>query len=864
MKLSNRTLLTIAFALTTGFVLASEAPVTPPRRVNFTKAPTARKAGNKTIIEFAVSRETDVAVYIEDNAGKVVRHLVAGVVGKKPPKPLRAGLSQSLGWDGLDDYGKKAVGGPFKVRVAAGLKPTFDGFMLDNPSSTGRIDAVAVGPNGKLYVFHKNEGLVHWWSQNVKILDRDGKHLKALWPYPADIDPKRVKALAPHLTKEGDLVPRIYQALKYSFYPEYRVMGLGRHCGTTSPAVDKVGRIYWMSSGLRLGCLDADGGVPYDTLLGPALLAEVKGVAASHKWRGGGRGHSLAVSSDGKGIYFTGVRAYIAKAASWLPCVYRVDLETRGSAEVFAGKPGSPGKEKGLLTAPRGLAVANGFLYVGDPGSDRVVVFKEADRSYVGEIKVKSPHSIGVDPGTGAVYVASYTGVRTAELIKFDGYKSGKALYRAALPKTGMNPNPGTCRIAVDASTKPVRIWVPSTGTWGQLEATYIDDTGKAFVSKKLPRDGGGVYRDLTYDRRRGELYVKHNNMWVRIDGKTDKVKKRLKLKNGIGTQLVAAPDGSLVTLGHWSGSGLIRFDRDGKPLNWPGQKTSKFPYHGIMNFMERVLAVRSLDEIYVILPPNYLTNRKQFAVTGGTRNTVDVLGSDGIPKRTAVWQCTHGAILRVDHKGNIYLADMVTPPGRTFPEFFDGKIKGKGPDRRWLNYLYGSIVKFPPSGGAIWYADQKGNSSSCVGKPSKEFLASPSIKLGAHKAYAKGKAELQGAEWYRFGFAPFGIHNTSGNCSCEGGGFDVDMFGRVFYPNVGQFRVEVVDAANNMIGTFGKYGNQDSGGKDATVKKPAIPLAWPLTVAVSDTHAYVADTINRRILKVKLGYVADATCEIK
>ncbi|GAG21939.1 unnamed protein product, partial [marine sediment metagenome] len=251
-------------------------------------------------------------------------------------------------------------------------------------------------------------------------------------------------------------------------------------------------------------------------------------------------------------------------------------------------------------------------------------------------------------------------------------------------------------------------------------------------------------------------------------------------------------------------------------------------------------------------------------------RNTVDVFGSDGKPKRTAVWQCSHGSILRVDHKGNIYVADMVTPPGRAWPEFFDGKLtpaakRGRQPaDRKWLTYLYGSIVKFPPSGGAIWYGKSKGNSSSCVGKPSAEFLAKPTIKTGAHVSVGGGKAELQGAEWYRFGFAPFSIHNTSGNCSCEGGGFDVDMFGRVFYPNSGQFRVEVVDAANNMIGTFGKYGNQDSGGKDATVKKPEIPLAWPLTVVTSDTHAYVADTINRRMVKVKLGYQVEETCAVR
>jgi DNA-binding beta-propeller fold protein YncE len=98
----------------------------------------------------------------------------------------------------------------------------------------------------------------------------------------------------------------------------------------------------------------------------------------------------------------------------------------------------------------------------------------------------------------------------------------------------------------------------------------------------------------------------------------------------------------------------------------------------------------------------------------------------------------------------------------------------------------------------------------------------------------------------------------------CEGAGFDVDPYGRVFYPNCGQFRVEVVDTNNNFITTFGKYGNEDSGGPHAKVKKPDIPLAWPCYVAVSDTHAYVADTINRRIVRVKLSYEAEAFCEVR
>ena len=123
----------------------------------------------------------------------------------------------------------------------------------------------------------------------------------------------------------------------------------------------------------------------------------------------------------------------------------------------------------------------------------------------------------------------------------------------------------------------------------------------------------------------------------------------------------------------------------------------------------------------------------------------------------------------------------------------------------------------------------------------------------------------MQGALWTHFGYAPYSSH-ISGNtahCMCEGSGFDVDPFGRVFLPNLGQFRIEVVDTNNNPITTFGSYGNEDSGGPQAKVQKPEIPLAWPTYVAVSDRYAYVADTVNRRVVRVKLGYAVEETCSL-
>jgi hypothetical protein len=71
----------------------------------FTKKPTARRVGDKVKIDFAVSRETDVSVLIEDGNGKVIRHLIAGVLGRNPSPPLKANvLDQSVEWDGKADF----------------------------------------------------------------------------------------------------------------------------------------------------------------------------------------------------------------------------------------------------------------------------------------------------------------------------------------------------------------------------------------------------------------------------------------------------------------------------------------------------------------------------------------------------------------------------------------------------------------------------------------------------------------------------------------------------------------------------------------------------------------------------------------
>src|SRR5262245_32723359 len=107
----------------------------PSANVTFTQPPAVAKKGERMVVTFALSKATDVEVAVLNGKGDVVRHLAAGVLGSKtaPPPPLAAGLSQSLEWDGADDLGAPATGGPFRVRVRAGLSVTFGGFVGEDP-----------------------------------------------------------------------------------------------------------------------------------------------------------------------------------------------------------------------------------------------------------------------------------------------------------------------------------------------------------------------------------------------------------------------------------------------------------------------------------------------------------------------------------------------------------------------------------------------------------------------------------------------------------------------------------------------------------------------------------------------------------
>ena len=848
-----------------------------PPAPTFTRKPTATRAGNRVAITFAVSRATDVAVEVVDAKGKVVRHLVAGMLGKNPPAPLQANsLEQSIEWDGKDDEGRPVTGAA-QVRVALGMTPTFDSFLLHNPDGSPTIHTVAAGPKGRIYCFYKdptangNQG-----GLKIAIRDRNGRHVRQIMPFPADIAYQRVKATGCFQDTDGRLVPQLKNWHTLNFYPDTQI---ARRRSTSTfglPVVDGKGRLYWIL-GSRLVALDPDGGLPYASFLGEPVTAGLKGAGMVLP--------SLAISGDGKYVYLSGLgsgnkrqgKTYVYQG---YPAVLRIDTATR-KAEPFIGTaaPGVRARHAVPLQQPRGIDVANGLLYVADRAAGHIVIVKEEDGSFVGDVKIKAPQTVDVDPKTGALYVCVYTGSQTADLVKLSGYQDGKVLYRVKLPKTGLSPNMGTHRIVGDFSGERPRLWMPGV-PYGRGAARWLiayEDDGKTFVPVKLKLRRGAWAngpRDLLVDRKRHELYVKAGGEhWYRFNEKTGKAVGSIKFRPSTGgpymschgANLGVDSKGNLITHCWGKSRGLMRWTRDGKRLNWDGRKVNNTPWGGMMTFQLNYMTLFR-DRMYIIQQHQPMHLR--------------VLDMGLNLKRVAVWNVSRGSIPRLDAKGNIYLATKIKPVDRDTPAFFDGKL-GKVPDyfrdlgagHYWYCYMYGSIVKFPPEGGAFVWSGQTPKSlkdvpDAILKKPARAFR---DFDRGY---YPHKTGHVLGAEWVRFGFCPHSETYPAGTpvCMCEGAGFDVDPFGRVFFPNLGQFRVEVVDTNNNRITTFGHYGNRDSGStrrtengeEEVIVKTPAIPLAWPTYVAVSDTDAYVNDTIGMRVVKVKLGCAAEATCRIE
>lgn len=849
--------------------------------VSFSKAPQIAKDGAHWSVTFAVSKPCDVLVAVQDAKGNVVRHLAAGVLGKNAPPPFeKDALAQKLAWDGKDDLGAAAQGGPFKIRVAAGLKPTFDKIVGWNPKTFSPISGLSVGPGGEVFVL-LSDGF--WGRSEVRVLDRDGKYLRTIMPYPANTPPERTESIGHFIAEDGERVPMVFSGHNHTLHPltaGMRKQSIAFHPKGYLVLAGAVGTMAEHGPPRHLLALDKRGGAPEGLpFVGPEFIPP-RGFMG-----GAGEGPAycfdhLAASPDGEWIYFATFKEMDEKTdkRTVVPehhAVFRVKASDANLGKAFLGVDKEAGSDDAHLNNPMGLACgADGSIYVCDQGNGRVMIYAK-DGKLRGKFAVPSPQEIAVHPKSGQIYVLSRKTRKHEEpatLLKFAAYKDGET------PKELARLNaPGTDQMALDGEASPPKLWTVIDKK--KLLAPVIDE-GAAF--KVLPQvndnDVGMEFpMFVAADPERNRVLFRERPAGLfSVDLETNKIT-QLNVK---GYDIALDRAGNLYVMDGYGKNSLSRYTPEGKPLPFEGGTSNKisFVYRGYgPNIGLRGHCVAPNGDIYVIASTNYGP-----AATIGSR--VHVFGPDGkMKKDSLVNGLGYGDCgLGVDARGNVYVGANVKPKATPYPAPFAGKV----PVDRWIwwkkaqrekpwHYMYyntylfhvGSVFKFPPAGGAFYGQDITAREE----KRTQAVIDAKNAPEGSAEytsAYLGREVKVAGAEWSWFGVSniPSSSDGPSPDpgCVCFNSHLSCDPYGRVFGVHVFGATVQVLDPAGNPITRIGRYGNADSAGPGSTVPEPAIALACPGYASYAKEKLYISDSINRRVVVVRFEYDAEQQLDAK
>jgi len=824
--------------------------------VRFTKAPTVSKVAEGVKIEFAVNRMTDVAVAVLDAKGRVVRHLAAGVLGPNAPAPFKKdSLAQEILWDGKDDLGK-AVAGPCRVRVGLGLKGAFDRFLgRDGPPNLRWWfpRGIAVDRDGSVFVMITNG----FWDQQygwVCKFSREGEYLRTIVPPPATTPPERLPGVHFLSREPGQTRPRIYCHLSGHVLPYFR--GLKRQ----TPVMTRDGRLVMVAgyAGELFGwkprfllVVNRDGTIPRERVHGPAIA---RGVV-------GGYVH-LALTPDERSVYVSGLgggrHGSTPKSAHHV--VYKVGLGLEDEPVIFAGELRKPGNDERHLNFPQGVATdPDGNVYVADCLNHRVVVYDAAGK-VLAQVPVPGPDCVRVHPKTRAMYVTSLTEKGFA-LLKIAGFREPAVVWKwDRYPRKGPLPGRYIPVLGLDRyAEKPILYLAGECRTFCVLR--LVDEGETWSPGEELPgtrdRPEGLSWASLAGVHGQ-TVYVKdRRTSWV-YDGTTGR---RSRFWAGYYDAFVVGRDRYFYMprggKGWLKPGGIHRVDAQKKPVPFSATGARCEPYWHFWLGRRGDVWVTPRSEMYV-LEFGREPQGKDFG--GAGEAVVSCFNLDGtFRKRGLVTGLQAPVGIRVDSRGNVYLADNLKPAGRYYPDDVAALVRRCKDDEALgahVEYgaMYGSLLKFPPSGGTI----------RRLGKD--EPVPDPERHVLLETCTGQRRFAVEGCSALYLGVSLIPPHRgVISNCFCARSFFDIDRFDRLFVPDSARFCVHVLDSNFNSILGFGGYDNIDSKGGEANAPGPSIPLSGrPITVMASDSACYIYDRAHQRITRVRLTYAAEASCRIE
>jgi NHL repeat len=874
-------LATLSLLCGPAFAATPEAPldIRVNLKADFSSKPQAEKAKDGIAISFAADKATDVEVAILDAKGRVIRHLAAGLLGKNAPAPLKKGsLSQKLFWNMKDDAGKAVSGPGYQVRVRLGSRARLQKHVGWNGNTLSSVVGMAVGPKSELYVLTSGGGRGRC---TMRVLDKDGKYLRMVMPYPANTPAKRADAIG-RITVDGKRIPILFNGHGGNVEP--LTGGMKRQSMCFSPKghiilFSAVGTIVEHNMPRYLMAFHPQGGAAENTsFLGPMVRkgGYTQGGGSFEGWAR--TGDNVITSSDGKYVYYT-YHIYSGQGASeHSNAVFRSEWKPKIKGELFLGKKES-GSDDQHFNDPQGIALDKaGNIYVADRGNNRVMIFGK-DRKLLGKFSVATPEQIFVHKKSGQIYLTSraINAKRkrpgpNATIRKFSAWQPGKT----PVEITSLSGK-GLALITLDQNASPVRLWGAFRG-----KLVIITDSGKKLQGGPAVNNRDGLIypsfmaADPANDRVIVDDSFASRKTLVAVSLKDSKKTNFLKS----GTDVAVDKNSNVYVLDGYGSNTLSRYDSAGKPL--PFASTGKHKLStGIYRGYGPDLGMRGIEvalngDFYVFRSNNYALEDK-------TSAKVDRFASDGKKIGTVIKGLGHGDCgLGVDAAGNVYVGVNLKPADKPIPAAFVGQVSAK----RWLNwhkgrreesvwhldyynpYLFhfGAVMKFGKEGGTLWGHKPNGYRKK-EGSDLWDASKAPAEAVGYKSGYLYKDIKVQGAKWR---YPECGIIPTSDAnwgdpaCVCMTSDLDADPWGRVYVPNAFRFTVDRLDTAGNLIERIGGYGNADSAGPGSKIPQPEIAFVSPVNLDVAlDGKLYVSDWTNQRVTQIKFEYSAEAVTSL-
>ncbi|MBE7461991.1 MAG: hypothetical protein HS116_00740 [Planctomycetes bacterium] len=839
----------------------------------FTSGPAVAKTAEGCTVEFTLAKHTDLEVAILNAKDEPIRHLAAGLLGgeRAPPPPLKPGLQQKLSWDGKDDFGKPASGGPFKVRVRTGTGVKFGRFVGGDPCRFGAVNGIATDAAGNLYV----SGFRGETNQNMSVVRAfgpDGGYLRTLLPFPSDLPPEKMAGIANWDPERKVWIPRNRNSLNPTFYP----------WGTDEAQIAAAtAEGITMVSGLDVFRFDARGGF----VDGPKPMWSKEAKLPLPKWLA----VQVAMSPDGKYLYYSNVagtkyqpKHFDDTDPKWPQGrIYRQAAGSGKDPEPFYDLE-LPVWEKGKYwlpdawnkrTAAYGLCTdAKGHVYVCDLVNQGIVEIDPQGKK-VSFTPAPWPERIHVDEKSGAYYVIARLegpkdGYVPNKLVKIAGRgPEGKIVAELALKDRGLGAASALGRM----DGKPA-LWI---GGGGALVCVRDDGAALTLVETKFKPDpeSQGDYNRLAVDWARDHVYVNTgtNRVW-RYDGLAG-TGELLKVGGKVfhATDLSVGYDGLLyIRSGEGYSGPLERRTHTLEPAPYPELNShvlTPYVYSRMgVGFSEHGVGVGADGRCLF----TYMYDWNKYCISAFDGKGTPVAGAylkgkinlpDAKTGKKPMPEGLDSAVvgplpmsnggLRLDLQGNIYVGMRLRPEQAGAPPGFE-----KDPAyEHWV----GCVVKFPPSGGTILNTETKDDHPEASGQKLPMKWATHKMEVvSALKVYS-GVGSFSGSGW----------GGNGSSCVCRVPRFDLDRYGRLALPNVVTNTVELLDNAGNLILSFGAYGNFDSryepaSGAKPIVDGPEIPLGWPTCTGLSAKHLYVNDTYNRRVVRVDFTYASETVQPVK